>query len=110
MPSFPPQSHIIDPSSIVAIRNMYIPELTFALHDVYIEAGKHVSKSLLGNTLELATVVADPNRSVLKCFTETARVEEYLKALGLASRSVLGAAGASSEKNNNKGLGIWKVR
>ncbi|PWW77004.1 hypothetical protein C7212DRAFT_357432 [Tuber magnatum] len=109
-PPFPPQSHIIKPSSIVAIRNMYIPELTFALHDVYIEAGKHVSKNLLGNTLELATVVADPNRSVLRCFTETARVEEYLKALGLASRSVLGAAGACSEKNNNKGLGIWKVR
>ncbi|KAG0640114.1 hypothetical protein HOY80DRAFT_920624 [Tuber brumale] len=112
VPPFPPQSHIIDPSSIVAIRNIYIPELTFALHDVYIEAGKHVSKNLLGNTLELATVVADPSRSVLKCFTETARVEEYLRALGLASRCVLGAAGASSDKNNNnnKGLGIWNVR
>ncbi|CUS06982.1 unnamed protein product [Tuber aestivum] len=110
VPPFPPQSHIIKASSIVAIRNMYIPELTFALHDVYIEAGKHVSKNLLGNTLELATVVADPNRSVLKCFTETARVEEYLRALGLASRSVLGATGASSEKNGSKALGIWKVR
>ncbi|KAG0133595.1 hypothetical protein HOY82DRAFT_556132 [Tuber indicum] len=108
VPPFPPQSHIIKPSSIVAIRNIYIPELTFALHDVYIEAGKHVSKNLLGNTLELATVVADPNGSVLKCFTETARVEEYLRALGLASRSVLGAS--SEKNNNNKGLGIWKVR
>ncbi|RPA96950.1 nuclear pore protein 84/107 [Choiromyces venosus 120613-1] len=110
VPPFPSQSHIIDPSSIVALRNMYIPELTFALHDVYIMAGKYVSKNLLGNTLDLATVVADPNRSVLKCFTETARVEEYLRALGLASRSVLGISGVSPEKNNNKLLGIWKVR
>lgn len=93
-----------DASFIREIRNIYIPELTFALHDVYIEAGKWIGKTLLANCLELATVVADPERNVLDTFVQTGRVEEYVCAVAGASRSVLGAG---MEKG---GLGIWNVR
>lgn len=85
---------------------MYIPELTFLLHDVYIETGKHLGKTIQGNTLELASLVADHRGSVLKCFVETSRVEEYVRALAAASRIVLGTL-----PDKRKGtLGVWNVR
>jgi nuclear pore complex protein Nup107 len=93
-----------DTSFIRELRNIYIPELTFALHELYVEASKWISKTLLANCLELATVVADPGRSVLNTFIQTGRVEEYVCAVAGASRSVLGAG---MEKS---GLGIWNVR
>lgn len=93
-----------DTSFLRELRNIYIPELTFALHDVYVEAGKWLNKTLLSNCLELATVVADPGRSVLGTFSQTGRIEEYVCAVAGASRGVLGAG---MEKS---GLGIWNVR
>lgn len=96
--------HNMNTSPIANIRNIYIPELTFALHDVYVDAGKWLSKALLANCLELCTVVADPSRSVLACFVETGRLEEYVCAVAGASRNVLGAG---ADKGS---LAIWNVR
>lgn len=94
----------LDTSFLISIRNIYIPELTFAMHDVYVEAGKSLSKQLLANCLELATIVADPDRSVLACFQEMGRLEEYVVALADASRSVLGTGATKGP------LTIWRVR
>ncbi|KAH8150944.1 uncharacterized protein LAJ45_05127 [Morchella importuna] len=94
----------LDTAFLISIRNIYIPELTFAMHDVYVEAGKWLSKQLLANCLELATIVADPDRSVLACFQENGRLEEYVGALADASRSVLGTGATKGS------LTIWRVR
>ncbi|KAL7271557.1 Nucleoporin nup84 [Rhizina undulata] len=88
------------------IRNIYIPELTLALHNVYVDAGVWIHKSIFPNVLELSTVVTDPARRVINTLIDTGRVDEYLQEVARASRLMLSAGTGES----GKGLGIWNVR
>ncbi len=92
--------------NIPTIRNIYIPELVFALHRLYVDAGRLINKTLLTETLELATVVADPRYSVLLTFENTGRLEEYVKEVAAGSRGILGA---NQTGKGGKALGIWGV-
>lgn len=93
-------------SSISTIRNIYVPELVIALHRIYIEAGHFINPSLLSNTLQLAMIVADPDRNVLRPFEETGRLKEYVDELAGASRGILGVA---QEGRASDALKIWSV-
>ncbi|TGZ76887.1 nuclear pore protein 84/107 [Ascodesmis nigricans] len=98
---------LMDMPLIPDIRNIYIPELVFALHNLYIDAGRYVHKRWFMNALELSTVVADKDKSVLAAFEESKRLTEYVDALANVSRIILGAA--QEGKKQDAALGIWTV-
>lgn len=98
---------IMDMPSIPTIRNIYIPELVFALHNLYIDAGKHIHKRWFMSALELATIVADKDKSVLSAFEESKRLTEYVDALAEVSRIILGAA--NEGKKLDAALEIWNA-
>jgi nuclear pore complex protein Nup107 len=91
--------------SIPTVRNIYIPELVLALHRFYVEAGKYMEPRVVTNALELATVVADPERNILDTFRATGRLAEYVDQIAGASRNVLGAA----QEGAKEAQGIWTV-
>ncbi|RPB28299.1 nuclear pore protein 84/107 [Terfezia boudieri ATCC MYA-4762] len=104
-----------------SIRNIYIPDLILALHNVYTEAGRYLRRNLLTQTLELAAVVgsnSNEGQQILKCFVETGKLREYVDNIAEASRMILGAAQASGRDISKKGvtgsggtgLQIWNVQ
>ncbi|KAF8415824.1 107-domain-containing protein [Tirmania nivea] len=101
-----------------SIRNIYIPDLILALHNVYTEAGKYLRRNLLTQTLELAAVVgsnSNEGQQILKCFVEAGKLREYADNIAEASRMILGAAQASGRDISRKGSGgaglqIWNVQ
>lgn len=101
-----------------SIRNTYIPDLILALHNVYTDAGRYLRKSLLTQTLELASVVgsnSDDGQQILRCFIETGKLKEYVDSIAEASRMILGASFREMSKKGTTGssgasLQIWNVQ
>lgn len=103
------------------IRNIYIPDLILSLHSVYTDAGRYVDKSLLTQTLELATIVGSMTKEgqeIVKCFVETGKLREYVTNIAEASKMILGAAqpvkGGESKTDPSPSSGaslrIWNVK
>lgn len=100
-----------------SIRNIYIPDLILALHNVYTEAGRYLRRNLLTQALELAAVIgsnSNEGQQILKCFVVRGKLREYVDNIAEASRMILGAAQATgrdiSKNGNGVSLQIWNVR
>ncbi|KAA8894089.1 nuclear pore protein 84/107 [Sphaerosporella brunnea] len=87
------------------IREIYIPEMVLALHQVHLEAGNLMGKKHYMNALELANVVAHPDKHILDAFRTSGRLAEYVDAIAAVSRKILGA----SKEGKDRDLGIWTV-
>ncbi|KAI5780531.1 nuclear pore protein 84/107 [Geopyxis carbonaria] len=94
---------------VVDIRNMYVPEMVLALHQTYVEASKLLSKQWLVHSLDLAVIVADPEKSILKTFQEAGRLEEYVNDIARASRDMLGVAQEGGRGTAATAVAIWNV-
>jgi len=95
---------LLDLSGIRQIRQIYVPEMVIALHNVYMDAGTYINKHYMMNALELTTEVADPGKNILDTFRETDRLAEYVDVIAAASRTILGAT-----QDGAKDLAIWTV-
>lgn len=95
---------------IPEIRRAYVPEMVLALHKVHVDAGRHISPTLLVCAYDLVNEVA--SSSILKTFMDTGRLEEYVEAAANVSKLVLDAgqnALMTKTKQDVSGLGIWSV-
>lgn len=90
------------------IRRMYIPEMVFALHNLYIDGGKSLHRRWYTKALDLSCTVADPEKSFLEPFMESGRLEEYVQELARVSSLVLGAATETNKAMPE--LEIWNVQ
>lgn len=115
---FPPSSpqHIHEAISIA--RRLYIPDLTLALHTVYLDAGRLLHRQHYTKVLDLAVTIADSrNDSTLRAWRAAGRLGEYVQAVAEASKAVLGASeGVKAARGRNTvekawevQLGIWNV-
>lgn len=86
---------------------MYIPEMVFALHNLYIDGGKSLHKRWYAKALDLSCTVADPDKSLQGAFIESGRLQEYVQELARVSTLMLGAATEANKPMAE--LEIWKV-
>lgn len=109
-----------DWGQIRLIRNMYIPDITLALHHVYVAAGTYISKTHYKECYSLAVLVARPNSSVAETFVAMGTMDKYVRELANVSTTVLGVSkgmtieGDSSNlkrgPDNEGTLAIWNVK
>ncbi|KAI9841756.1 MAG: Nucleoporin nup84 [Sclerophora amabilis] len=107
-------------ASITAIRDRYLPELILAYVSVIQLAGHTLSRDILLQSMNLATVVAAEDSDVLPCFQNAGRLPELVTALATASKAILKASeekgggprksGGRVKGGTGEDLGIWNVR
>jgi len=95
---------LLELTGIRQIRQIYVPELVIALHNVYMDAGNYINSSYMMKALELTNEVADPLKSILDTFRESGRLAEYVDVVVATSRAILAAT-----QDGAKDLAIWTV-
>ncbi|KAI5855637.1 107-domain-containing protein [Tricharina praecox] len=98
------EEQLLQLTGIRQIRQIYVPEMVIALHNVYMDAGNYINPSYMMNALELTAEVANPGKNILDTFRETGRLAEYVDVIAAASRTLLGAT-----QDGAKDLVIWAV-
>ena len=96
---------------LAQIRFHYLPELVLGYNSVLFFAGYAVSRTWLGNCMELANVVA-ATPSLTEAFVMAGRMRELVTALAMDSQSLLLANEAGSKKPGEKkvkALDMWTV-
>ncbi|EWC44361.1 hypothetical protein DRE_01187 [Drechslerella stenobrocha 248] len=81
-----------DAEQVKHIRNTYVPDITMALHGVYLAAGHNLNKSHYSKCLDLAVLVAMPSSGVAETFMATGRMAKYVDELANVSLMCLQAA------------------
>lgn len=93
------------------IRFHYLPELVLGYNSVLWFAGRAVSRTLLGNCMELANIIA-ATPSLTEAFVMAGRMRELVTALAEDSQSLLLANERGKQKTGEKkakALDMWNV-
>ena len=94
------------------IRTKYLPELVLGYNSVLFFAGHAISRTWLGNCMELANILA-ATPSLTDAFVHSGRMREMVSAFALDGQSLLLANEAGSKKPGEKkvkALDMWQVR
>ncbi|KAI9750668.1 MAG: hypothetical protein M4579_006364 [Chaenotheca gracillima] len=113
----PNDKHLAD---VVVIRERYLPELVLAYVSVIQLAGHVLSREILTQNLNLATIIAAEDSDLLPCFQKSGRLPELVTALATTSKAILkageeksmGAAktGGRMKRGGGETLGIWNIK
>lgn len=93
------------------IRIHYLPELVLGYNSVLFFAGYAISRTWLGECMELANIVAT-TPSLTEAFVIAGRMRELVTALALDSQSLFAANEAGAKKPGEKkvkALDMWTV-
>lgn len=99
-----------------AIRRVCLPEVVLAFINVLRDSARFVTRDLLLQSMDLATLVAEEGSDVGECFMEAGKMAELVRAFAFTSQAIMRADEVgrgpkrSRRKLDGKSLEIWSIR